>query len=229
MSWALRSGGGGGPGAGVVGAPAAARADVEQATLWPKGDPPAVVVGLGLIEGEQRGAGGVGDVGIGADGVFGDDRVAGAGDGGVVHVELAIGRVVRMERKPEQSLLAADARAADDDGVDVEEGRGQEHAVLQDADSSLLFDYEHARVVARGVENADRADQAADDAGGGEGRLSLGDPGGNRQARGGEQHRGLLLHEQLPFSIKCPAALGGQNAEIISRTTTVLPGTSPGA
>src|SRR5690606_25195018 len=111
----------------------------------PEEHQPAVVVGVRLLDVEDRlRRGGVRAVRVGrAHRVSFDARVAGAV--GVVHEEVPVGRVVRVECDAEQPALAA-ARHL---GHDVQERRRQELAVLNDPDAPGLLDDEQPRVTRR--------------------------------------------------------------------------------
>jgi hypothetical protein len=160
----------------VVGAAAVAHGHVEEA-VGAEVDPAAVMVELRLVDREEHGADGAGDVGIGGgDGVFGEHfgmTAARGGDAGlagqagararVADEEAAVGRVLRVKRQAQQAALVVACVERDHERRDVEEGRGEERAVLDDADAPGLFNDEQAPgVVGHGLQG-DRRDQAGGD------------------------------------------------------------------
>src|SRR6185295_18003289 len=77
-----------------------------------------------------------------------DDDVAAVGvaraRARVMDEELAVDDVRRMKGETEEALLAAGAHRAAIAWRDVEEGRGEDLAILDDADPSALLDHEQA-------------------------------------------------------------------------------------
>ena len=117
----------------------------------------AVVVRVGLRH-RQELLPARGERSPGADAIPVDHRRPGAGRR-VVDVEGARLRVVLRERKAEEALLAA----RDDARADVEERRGPDLALLDDADRALLLDDVEAVRLAGRLDDDDGVREATDD------------------------------------------------------------------
>ena len=189
----------------VVLAAAVAHAD-EHGAVGGEGEQAAVVVREGLVDREQDVlAVGVGDVGIGADRVARDDRVAGVVR--VVHEEAAVVLVVGMERDAEQSALAAAAHQL----VDVEERRLEQHAVLDDADGARLLDDEEAvRIEAR---RGDVHRQAQ----------AVGDQDGSRRDAGERRDAGARIAARLELAGGVAAVAGVRVAVVALLVRSAVP------
>ena len=171
----------------VAAAAAVAEADVEQ-VVGAEEQQAAVVVGLGLLLGEQLARRARVRPVLARAAVLDDPRVA--LQVGVVDVEAPAGGVVGREGHRQQAALAARRRSC----ARVEERLRELAAAAHDADAPALLDDEHAPGVAgrRGhVERAveapepDEADAAPDGRPRGRGR-------GGRRGRGGSRRRGRL-------------------------------------
>ncbi len=125
----------------LVGVVPVAQADVQHA-VGTEGELASIMGHAGLGKREHwRFAGGVGLIGIGRDPEGGDPvRVEVVV---VMHEEAPAGRVVGREGETEQSLLAGDAG---DFRREIEERRGEQHAVLDDPDRAGLEQHEQASV-----------------------------------------------------------------------------------
>jgi hypothetical protein len=90
--------------------------------------------------------------------VLGDDGVA--VEVRVVHIELAVRLVRRMERQPEEAALAATG----DPRVDVEERGGERNPIGDDLDPATLLHDELPKASVAGVRQEEGLGEAAGDA-----------------------------------------------------------------
>src|SRR2546430_4992902 len=147
-----------------------AHADVEH-PVGPERHEPAVVVRMRLCDEEdQLRRGDVGNIGIRADRVAFDPRVAVVV--GVVDVEVSVRGVARVERHAQQPPLASCAHGAGD----VQERSRGELPVLHDPDPPLLLDNEESRIPCRRRQVQWTAEPARDE-------LQLEGPGFTGQGR----------------------------------------------
>lgn len=99
------------------------RGDVQETIGRAKGQPASIVVGKGLVKG-QNGASRVGVSQVGRlTLILTNYRVAAVGRGGQVHVETTIGRVVGVKRQPQQTLFVTGSQT----------GYGKKRRVVQNA------------------------------------------------------------------------------------------------
>jgi hypothetical protein len=115
--------------------------------IRPKDNHAAVVVRKGLIgRNDDAICRGQGDIRIHwIHEVAGHDRHT--GNIGVTHIETAVGRILRIKRQPEQSLLTAGGnQSCQIEKCTDERIRGS----IKDPDEAALFHDEEARIVARG-------------------------------------------------------------------------------
>jgi len=149
----------------------------------------------------------VGAIGIGRDVEARDDRVAAQVD--VVDVEEAVLRVVGMEGETQEPALVVACRIGNQ-VVDVQEGPGQDLAVLEDLDHAALLDDEQPGII-WGRRAVDRPVEIGCHPNGGEGGRVLergpeaeGESKKREQRTEGESGHGSPLDE----SIGCKAELG---------------------
>ncbi len=109
------------------------------------------MIGIGLVDGqENRGAGGIGDVRVGRNGVAGDDRIAVA-EAGVIDIEIWSGGVIGVEGQSQQTLLTV----VDHQAADIEERLCQDLPIFDDQDFAILLDHKQAPGAVTGMRDLD--------------------------------------------------------------------------